>query len=51
MRCLLIDNYDSYTFNLWHLLCAANGGAWAVAAPALLTAALQSPLSLCTTTR
>lgn len=26
-RALLVDNYDSYTYNLYHLLAAANGGA------------------------
>lgn len=26
LRCLLLDNYDSYTYNLYQLLAAVNGG-------------------------
>lgn len=26
LRCLLLDNYDSYTYNLYQLLAVVNGG-------------------------
>lgn len=33
LRTLLIDNYDSYTYNLFQLLCEVNGGAINVSMP------------------
>jgi anthranilate/para-aminobenzoate synthase component II len=39
MKTLLLDNYDSYTYNLFQLIAEVNGGA----APALCDPAKQNP--------
>ena len=47
LRTLLIDNYDSYTFNLFQLLATVNGGTTLVCTATKTEARQQPALTAC----